>query len=140
MAVFPTDKLTTVTDSRFVPEKGVWVYDVSSQYLSGSNPVEVLLLPNYDSARAYRVLYVLPVHPGIGGRWGDGLQEIRKLGAHESHDLICVSPAFDGWPYYGSYASDPQTRHEEYILEVLVPLIERLYTTPATPEGRGACQ
>jgi hypothetical protein len=120
----------------FLAEKGVWAWDVRSPNLSGSNAVEVLLPSNYDPAQSYRVLYVLPVHPGIGGPWGDGLQEVKKLGTHDLHDIICVSPAFDTWPYYGSHASDPSIRHELYILEVLLPLIDTAYSTHKTASSR----
>lgn len=132
----PIDGSVKVTVPTFDAGKGVWVYAVESRFLRGSNAVEVLLPDDWDPNRAYRVLYVLPVHPGVGGRWGDGLQLIRALGSHNRHALVCVSPAFDSWPYYGAHATDPGIRHEDYILRVLVPLIERSYTTTGTAEGR----
>jgi hypothetical protein len=130
------DATADIAGPQYLMDKGVWAWDVRSPYLSGSNAVEVLLPANYDPARSYRVLYVLPVHPGIGGPWGDGLQEARKLGVHDQHDLICVSPAFDGWPYYGTHAAEPRIRHEEYILKVLLPLVESSYSTLETCSGR----
>ena len=106
------DSSAHVENPIFDKDKGVWVFVVESQFLNGPNKIEVLLPDNRDSNRARRVLYVLPVHPGIGGRWGDGLQLVRQLGSHTQHDLICVSPAFDSWPYYGSHATDRRIRHE----------------------------
>ena len=116
--------------------KGVWVYQVASPYLGGVNPVEVLLPDDWAPGRTYRMLYVLPVHPGIGGRWGDGLQVVRALNAHNSHQLICVTPAFDTWPYYGAHASDSRIRHEAYILRVLLPLIESRYAGSGRRQDR----
>ena len=116
--------------------KGVWVFEVESQFLNGRNKVEVLLPDRWDASRAHRVLYVLPVFPGIGGPWGDGLQVVRQLGFHNQHDLVCVSPAFDTAPFYGTHATDPRIRHEDYMLRVLVPMIDRYYNTFGTASGR----
>ncbi len=130
------DSSAKIEGPTFERDKGVWVFLVESPFLKGSNRVEVLLPDHWDPQRVHRVLYVLPVQPGIGGQWGDGLQLLRQLGSHNRHDLICVSPAFDSWPYYGSHATDPEIRHEDYILKVLVPLIESRYSVCGTARGR----
>jgi hypothetical protein len=132
----PIDASALIEAPRFDRQKGVWTFVVESAYQRGPNAVEVLLPDRWEAGRRHRVLYVLPVQPGIGGPWGDGLQLVRALGVHNEHDLICVAPAFDTWPYYGSHASDPAIRHEEYLLRVLVPLIESRYTTHGAAEGR----
>jgi hypothetical protein len=134
---WPTiDASAKVEGATFDKDKGVWVFMVESEFLTGSNRVEVLLPDNWNPDQVHRVLYVLPVQPGVGGEWGDGLQLVRQLGSHTRHDLVCVSPAFDTWPYYGSHATDPRIRHEEYIVKVLVPLIESRYSTVGTAKGR----
>ena len=120
----------------FKEDKKVWSYTVSSPYLNGENEVEVLLPDSFDKKKKYRVLYVLPVEKGIGGHFGDGLQEMRKADVQNRHDLICVTMAFDGIPWYGAHATDPKIRQEEYILKVVVPLVESRYPTLGTPEGR----
>lgn len=130
------DPSAEVSAPAFDADKGVWVYAVTSAFLRGRNSVEVLLPDDWTPGRVGRVLYVLPVHPGIGGRWGDGLQVVRGLDVHNRHGLICVTPAFDSWPYYGAHATDPQIRHEEYLCKVLVPWVESRYATPGTPAGR----
>jgi len=130
------DESARVGEPTFDAAKGVWVFVVESQFQKGPNKVEVLLPERWNAGRSYRVLYVLPVQPGPPGPWGDGLQLVRELGAHDAHDLICVSPSFDSWPYYGSHATDPGIRHEDYIVKVVVPLIENRYRTPADPAGR----
>lgn len=114
-------------------EKGVDVFTVRSPYLSGKNRVEILLPDDSETERRYPVLYVLPVNPGIGGRWGDCLQEVKKTGLHNENDLICVTMEFDTVPWYGAHATNPSIRHEDYIKEVVVPLVEKHY--PVT-EGR----
>jgi S-formylglutathione hydrolase FrmB len=104
--------------------------------MNGVNDIEVLLPDDYDARRQYRVLYVLPVESGVGGRYGDGLLEVRKANAHNRYQLICVAIAFDTLPWYGAHATAARIRHEDYILKVAVPLIESRYSTRGTAEGR----
>jgi len=120
----------------FKKEKQVWGYKVTSPYLKGENEVEVLLPDTFDKAKQYRVLYVLPVEPGIGGYFGDGLQEMRKADVHNRYDLICVAMAFDTVPWFGAHATDPQIRHEDHLMKVVVPLVESRCPTLGTREGR----
>jgi len=119
-------------------EKGVWRFQVASPYLGGRNAVEVLLPDDFspDGGRRYRVLYVLPVEPGIGGRYGDGLVEVKKLDVHNRHGLICVAPAFDTVPWFMDHATDPRRRHESHLMCVVLPLVDGRYPTVAEPEGR----
>ena len=130
------DQLARVSEPVFDPAKGVWTYRVESQFMSRENAIEVLLPDGFDKTKQYRVLYVLPVEPGIGGRYGDGLQEVKKAGVHNKYDLICVAVAFDTVPWYGAHATDQGIRHEDHIRRVAVPLIESRYPTGGDADGR----
>ncbi|MEX2216036.1 MAG: alpha/beta hydrolase-fold protein [Phycisphaeraceae bacterium] len=130
------DPFAKVSVGSFHKDRGVWRYNVTSKYQKGENLVEVLLPDHYDAGRAYRVLYVLPVETGIGGRYGDGLMEVKKLGAHNRHQLVCVTMAFDQLPWYADHATDKQRQHESYITRVIVPFIESKYTTKGNAAGR----
>ena len=129
-------------DPVFDKARGVWRYEVDSPFQHKPNAVEVLLPDDFDpkaardAGKAYRVLYVLPVEAAPGRAWGDGLQEVRKAGAHNRHRLICVAPAFDALPWYDDHPTDPKVRHETYLKRAVVPLIESRYPTPGTREGR----
>ncbi len=116
--------------------RGVWRYQVAGPYLNGRNAVEVLLPDGFDPNQPHRVLYVLPVEPGVGGRYGDGLVEVRKTGLHNRARLICVAPAFPTTPWYMDHAEDARQRHESHLLKVVVPLMDARYPTVAKPEGR----
>lgn len=116
--------------------KGVWRYNVESPFLRGANALEVLLPDSYDARRSYRVLYVLPVEAGLGERYGDGLQTVRRTDAHNRYDLIGVQMAFDTPPWYADHASDPAIRHESYLRHVVIPLVEGHYATSGKREGR----
>lgn len=120
----------------FNPSRGTWQYSVASPYLAGTNLVEVLLPESFDASRRYRVLYVLPVEAALGGAFGDGMMEARKIDAHNKHDLICVYPTFDTPPWYGRHATDPHIRHEAHFCKVVLPLIESRYPAMASPRGR----
>jgi hypothetical protein len=130
------DPAARVTGPVLDEAKGVRVYAVESPYLNGKNAVEVLLPDRYDKTKPHRVLYILPVNPGLGGRWGDGLQLARKLDAPNKHGLICVTMAFDTSPWYGAHATDPAIRHEDHLKRVVVPLIEGRYRTRGRAEDR----
>jgi hypothetical protein len=95
----------------------------------GLNRVEVLLPEKFDRAKHYRVLYVLPVEAGKNHRFGDGLKVIRELDAHNRYDLIVVAPTFDVDPWYSG-------KQEEYLVQTLVPKIDREYPTTSNAEGR----
>ncbi len=119
-------------------ERGVQKLLVSSTTQQGANPVEILLPDSFgkDKDKRHRVLYVLPVETGLGGRYGDGMKEIRKLDIHNKYDVICVYPTFDTLPWYANHFHNQQRWHAAYIKEVVVPLIDKQYPTLATPQGR----
>jgi len=130
------DAAPEITEPVFKNDKNVWSYEVSSAYLSGTNEIEVLLPDNFDKMRKYRVLYALPVEPGIGGLFGDSLQEIRKTGLQDRYGLICVAAAFDTRPWFGANPTNPRIRHEDYMMKIVAPLIESRYPTIGDREGR----
>jgi len=116
--------------------KGVDVFTVTSSYLKGANKIEVLLPDQVESGRKYRTLYVLPVEGHIGGEYGDGLAEVRKADTHNRYQLICVTMAFDTVPWYGAHAANQSIRHEDYIKQVVVPLVESRFPATGNPADR----
>jgi hypothetical protein len=112
------------------------VFNITSPYVNGRNAVQVLLPDKIEAGRTYRTLYVLPVEPGIGGQYGDGLAEIRKANAHNRYSLICVTMAFDTSPWYGAHACNKSIRHEDHVKHVVVPLIENRFPASGKPADR----
>jgi hypothetical protein len=114
--------------------QGLLRHEVQSAYQSGTTTIRVL---RPDSAarcrRAYRVLLVLPVEPGEGQHFGDGLAEIKRLDLHNRYQLICVQPTFSHLPWYADHPSDPQIRQEAYLLNVVMPFLKYRY-----PVARGS--
>ncbi|MBN2711128.1 MAG: hypothetical protein JXR97_01645 [Planctomycetes bacterium] len=117
-------------------EKGIEVYQVSSPYTGGKNIVQVLLPDRIEKDKKYPVLYVLPVGGDFGGKYGDQLQEVRKADTQNKYGIIAMSMAFDTVPWYGANATDMKKRHEEYILKVIIPMIEKRYPVSAKKEDR----
>jgi S-formylglutathione hydrolase FrmB len=108
---------------------------VKSPHQKGQTIVEILLPDHVDTGRPHKVVYVLPVEPGIGGHYGDGLMEVRKLDLHNAHNVICVTMSFDTIPWYMNHATDPHVQQETYLKQVVL-LIESQYKTPGDRTGR----
>jgi len=115
---------------------GFFVHEVESPYQKGKTQIYVLTPDNMDDGKKYPVVYVLPVEPGNGTRWGNGLLEIKKLDLHNKLGLIFVMPTFSDWPWYCDHPTDPVLRQETYFLEVVVAFIEKTYPVVPGQPGR----
>lgn len=118
------------------PDKGVKTFTITTPLLGKPSTLEILLPDKLEEGKRYRTLYVLPVEGGIGGQFGDGIAELRKLNVHNEHSLVCVTMSFDTVPWYGAHATDKTKRHADYIKSVVVPLIEKSFPTTGKPEDR----
>jgi len=115
---------------------GEIVHRVSCPWQTGETLIRVLLPTDVKDGETLRVLFVLPVEGGEGKRWGNGLQEIRKLKLHDRHRLICVAPTFAQLPWYADHPTDSEIAQETYFLKAVVPAIDRLYSTSAKSQDR----
>jgi hypothetical protein len=115
---------------------GFLVHDVRSQYQDGPTKIRVLLPGKLSKAKRYPLLLVLPVEAGDGSHYGDGLREVKKLGLHERYGLICVLPTFARLPWYADHPTNAKIHQESYLLEVVLPFVEKTYPALAKPEGR----
>lgn len=134
-ATLAADDLVHVSSGKALPN-GEIVHRVTCPWQGGETSIRVLQPENLRDGEVLRVIYVLPVESGDGTRWGDGLQEIRKLGLHERHRLICVVPTFEKLPWYADHPTDTTIAQETYFLKAVVPAIDRLYPTSGKPDGR----
>ncbi|MDB5323201.1 MAG: hypothetical protein JWN40_4832 [Phycisphaerales bacterium] len=117
------------------PARHVQRITIKSPHQKGETIIEVLLPDHFDPAAPHKVVYVLPVETGLGGRFGDGLMEVRKLDLHNAHNVICVTMSFDTIPWYMNHATDPHIQQESYLKQVVL-LIESQYKTPTDQSGR----
>lgn len=114
----------------------VRVHQVHSKYQAGETTIRVLLPDEMREGQSYRVLYVLPVEARDEDRYGNGLSEVQQHDLHNEHHLICVAPTFSQLPWYADHPTDKTIRQESYLLQEVLPLIEREYPVVEGAGGR----
>lgn len=119
-----------------IDNDGFVVHRVESPHQSAPTLVRVLAPSKLQDGKRYRVVYVLPVEAGSGRRYGDGLTEIKRLGLHDKYSAIVVAPTFAELPWYADHPTDARIAQEAYLLETVLPLVERSYPAVAAAEGR----
>jgi S-formylglutathione hydrolase FrmB len=115
---------------------GIRSYTVVSDYQKGPNKVEVLLPDDYSDDKHYPVVYLLPVNTGVSGPWGSGIVEAKKANLQNQYEMIFVAPAYDTVPWFGDNPSRPEVRQDGYLLDVVVPFIDREFSTVKDAQGR----
>ncbi len=83
-----------------------------------------------------RTLYVLPVEAGVESRWGDPVAEVRRWDLANRYHLIVALPTFSVLPWYADHPTAPEIRQESYLNRDVIPLVDRLYPTDTSPDGR----
>lgn len=116
--------------------EGFLVHRVRSPYQSGETRIRVLRPAREPPDGRLDVLFLLPVEARDGRRYGDGLAEARRLRLADRYRVLCVAPTFSDLPWYADHATDPRIRQESYLLEVVLPFIERSYPVTRSAEGR----
>ena len=106
---------------------GVLHYRVRSAYQRKPTLVRMLVPPKIEPPERRRVLFVLPVEAGLQHRYGDGLATVRGLNVAERFGFIVVAPTFADLPWYCDHPTEPTLRQETYMLQVVVPLVAKLY-------------
>jgi S-formylglutathione hydrolase FrmB len=115
-----------------VDSHGVAYYPVMSAYQGSQTQIVRVLEPTHPAAgKPPRLLYVLPVDAGVdrltsrwGGRssrWGDGLEELRRLDVANRFNMTLIAPSFTYEPWYGDNDTDQTRRMESFVVNDLVP-------------------
>ncbi len=125
-----------VFTSPVINSEGFTTYAVYSKYERSVNTIRVLLPANYDPAKLYHVVYVLPVEARDGRQFGDGLVTARSYSLQNTYDAIMVAPTFTDIPWYANHASDPSIWQETYFRDVVVPFVETQFKTVPGAAGR----
>lgn len=123
-ASLPSTSTMTV-GSPTVDANGVKYYPVKSVYQDSQTEIIRVLEPAHPlPGKPRRILFVLPVDVGvdnIASKWGDGLEELRRLDVQDRFNMTLIAPSFAYEPWYGDNVSDPRFRMESFIIEDLVP-------------------
>ena len=103
---------------------GVASYNVTSADDGyGRHVLRVLAPTNPAPGVPHNFLYVLPVEPGLGTLFGDGLETLRSLDAQDKYNLTIVEPSFGIDPWYADNPNDPNIRFETFMTKDLVPWV-----------------
>jgi Putative esterase len=103
---------------------GIATYDVTSPD-NGTGTTVLRVLTPTDPARGvpHNFLYVLPVEPGLGTSFGDGIETMLALDAANKYNLTIVEPSFGLDPWYADNPSDQSRHYESFLTSDLVPWV-----------------
>jgi len=112
----------------------VVTFKLSSKLMTREIPYRVVFPPGYkfDKLERYPVIYLLH---GLTGHFDNWIDK-SNLKLHAAfHKFIIVTPEGDnGW--YTDSATKPNQKYESYIIEELVPEIDKKFRTIANRSGR----
>lgn len=126
----------TEISSREIAPTGEHIYRVKSAFQSGETKLRVLLPDDLPTNARPRVVYMLPVEANEERRFGDAIEEARRINLANRFGVICVAPTFSQLPWYADHPTDLAIRQESYFLKVVVPAIEARYPTSGKADDR----
>lgn len=109
----------------------------ASKLVGKTLPYNVVLPVDYDKGAArgkrYPVLYLLH---GLFGHYDNWITHTKLPDYAAKYSMIIVTPeGGDAW--YTDSGTEPAAKYETYVIEELIPDVQRRYRTIETREGRG---
>ncbi len=101
----------------------------------GTQTLRVLVPTHPAAGVAHNFLYVLPVEPGVGSTFGDGMQTMLALDAQDKYDLTIIEPSFSIDPWYANNPNDPNLQYETFMTTELVPWVKANLSTTGTEQN-----
>ena len=114
------------------PSAAEEVHSLRSPRQAGETTVRVFLPDNSDSPAPPRLLLVLPVEAGTENRWGDPAAEVRRIDLANRYNLVVAIPTFSELPWYADHPTDKRLRQESYLLDDVLPLLDRHHGTQSS--------
>ncbi len=115
---------------------GIQSYQViSSDNGYGPQIVRVLRPTNPAPGVPHNFLYVLPVEPGLGTTYGDGMETLLGLNAQNQYNLTIIEPTFGIDPWYADNPNDPNVQYETFMAQDLVPWVKQNLATTGTEQN-----
>ena len=109
---------------------GVASYNVvSADNGYGTQVLRVLNPSNPAPGVAHNFLFLLPVEPGLGTQYGDGIDTLRSLDAQNQYNLTIVEPTFQFDSWYADNPTDSNIRYETFMTQDLVPWVTKNLST-----------
>ena len=90
----------------------------------GSQTLRVLQPSSPAPGVAHNFIYVLPVEPGEGTTFGDGLQVIQSLGLQNQYNLTVIEPSFSINPWYADNPLDANLQEDTFMGTDLQPWVK----------------
>jgi hypothetical protein len=104
--------------------RGFTTYNfISAANSGGPRLLRVLRPARPNPAMAHNFLFVLPVEEERRTVFGDGLQTLQSLDAHNKYNLTIVEPSFGIQPWYADNPNDPNIRYETFMTTELAPWV-----------------
>ena len=107
----------------------------SSNDGDGTQTLRVLVPTHPAAGVAHNFLYVLPVEPGVGSTFGDGMQTMLALDAQDQYDLTIIEPSFSIDPWYANNPNDANLQYETFMTTELVPWVKANLSTTGTEQN-----
>jgi hypothetical protein len=108
---------------------GVRSYEVISADNGLAPQVMRVLTPTHPAPVPRNFLYVLPVQPGLGKAFNDGLDTLRRLDAQDRYNLTIIEPTFAIDPWYADNPKNANVRYETFMTREVVPWVEKNLAT-----------
>lgn len=115
---------------------GFVVHSVTSEFQSGPTKIYLRVPDKIAPGTRLPTLYLLPVEAKDEQRWGDPLAEAAKLDLANRLNVIVIYPTFSHLPWYCDHPTDLGIRQERYVLNVVVPFMQRAYPARAERDAR----
>ncbi len=126
--------IKTPIDAAQMPSAKVETIQFESKMVGKTLPYRVVLPPDYESATKmrYPVLYLLH---GLTGHFDNWTNNTKLAQYAMNYHVIIVTPeGNNGW--YVDSATVPNEKYESYILQEIMPDVEKRYRTLTSREGR----
>lgn len=107
---------------------------LDSKLMARKIPYFVLLPPTYNTEKTSRFAVVYLLH-GLSGNYKNWVEKTKLLEYAAQHKFIVVT-AEGGNGWYTDSVSQPNDKYESYIVQELIPEIDKNYRTIADRRGR----
>ena len=101
----------------------------------GTQTLRVLPPTHPAAGVAHNFLYVLPVEPGLGATFGDGIGTMLALDAQDQYNLTIIEPTFSIDPWYANNPNDANVQYETFMTKELEPWVQANLSTTGTEQN-----
>ncbi len=101
----------------------------------GPQVLRVLRPTNPAAGVAHNFLFALPVEPGLGTSYGDGMATLEAANAQNQYNLTIIEPSFAIDPWYADNPNDANLQYETFMTTELEPWVKANLATTGTEQN-----